>query len=607
MTQNRVSESVKFLESLISQSTSQEKYLQFSYFYDYIFLYNKFIFEENHNSNSLSKNPLFRNFDNNDILADFIIKKIHFSLILRKFRELENLIKEQNPHKIINNDKDDKESTSLTNVMDNNTDKILDEFFEDLICYIKKVLDNLKEFLIFCFKAKSKLILENDQTPLDFLYKTLGGTEILDEKYYTHILHKYLICVYEKINLYLIRVLSQDEAFMQFLNKSIISQFSFFKKFLELDDTVKKQNFAKNYQLQYSVIEIFIYNNSCISKLQDILLMQKNFTENYFQSNISKNFIENLEKENLLQNNYSDDNLFSKLKIIFKDNFSFLSAFQKSNEIFSIIYKENYKFIIKELLIFLTSVYNKQVSYFSTARKINKLNILFLIEFCINFLNYKNKILLKVNKTNWQDKSKEIFFDRTDSHKSSVSSNISAQNNLKILNNHISKHNDYHLKLKNVENFLFYEALSILNNFIILLTKEFKEKSFCNMIDLFEYNNLVKLDQEKIDTVTHCCNEDLKNLIICIDKSNLKKENEYVIYEIILFDILSHINRELEESLKKAPKSKYFGLLADKVINIFNQLVTKFNKFDKEDRESSLLKLIKKFNSYMKTLKLNII
>ena len=66
-----------------------------------------------------------------------------------------------------------------------------------------------------------------------------------------------------------------------------------------------------------------------------------------------------------------------------------------------------------------------------------------------------------------------------------------------------------------------------------------------------------------------------------------------------------NINSELEQSLKKNPKSKYFGILSDKVKNIFNVMIYKINKNDQKDKNLNCA--LNKFNSFMNTLKINII
>jgi hypothetical protein len=137
-----------------------------------------------------------------------------------------------------------------------------------------------------------------------------------------------------------------------------------------------------------------------------------------------------------------------------------------------------------------------------------------------------------------------------------------------------------------------------------LLTKEFKEKSFCQLIELFEFANLNSVNEEKIDTICHSCYEDFKNLVFYIDNSNINLEYEYIIYEIILSDILIHINDELGSSLKKKLKNKAFNHLVDKITNIMNFLISKFKKNEELRKDEELKNHVQKFNFLMNNLKL---
>lgn len=592
------------MEGLLS-SKRQLKTKEFSFFYDYVILLNRFsvvnIKEKSDTVEISNKNPneILDTLDFNEVISEFLIKKIHFSLVNKNFAELEKIIQEKK--ELIKASTLDSPEPENVNC-DSEIESLFINFFENIISYIKKCFENLKEFLNFCYTTKSTND-ENIETPQE-------NSEILHEKDFNYIINKYCIYALEKINFYLIRVLTEERNFIHFTNKSNIISFQFLKGFLEFEKNFKKQNQAKNYQLKYSVSDIFITNEKCFEKLQELLTIQKNFCSNYFQSNISNVFLESFEKENSA-NLFVENTLFEKLKTILKDNFLFLNAFEKSPEIFSITYEENYKFFIKELLNFLRNIYNKQVSYFSAARKINKLNILYLIDFNIKFLCFKNKLMQKVKKINWLQENKNKFFDYSAETQRGSNLSLIAINSISLLNNKISKINfnnnneENYLEEKNTNNNLFYEGLQILNNFITLLTKEFKEKSFSYLIDMFEYGKLINLDEEKIDTTCHNCNEDLKNLIFYIDSSNINKEYEYIIYEIILTDILVHINNELETSLRKNPNNKVFSHLADKVRDIMNLLTSKFGMKEDLSRDENLKKLIKKFNSYMNTLKLN--
>lgn len=554
----------------------------------------KFFFieiEKNNISESSKKTyEIIKNLNFDDIISQFLIKKIHYSLIIKNFKELEiilnekqNLIKASNP-----------EIITPEFICDYEIEKFFEDFLISLINYMKKCFENLREFISFCFTIKSKD--EEDSFEL-----TEGNQDILQEKEFLHITHDYFIMVLERINFYLLQTLIEEKNFLKLINSSNIIAFQFLKGFLEFEKNIKKQNFAKFYKLRYSISDLFLYNDKCLEKLQELLIIQKNFTENYFQSNISNVFSESLESESS-NKLFVENTIFEKLKIIIKDNFCFLNAFEKSSEIFSIIYEQNYKYLIRELINFLRNIFNKQVSYFSSARKINKLNILYLIDFCIKFLCLKIKLLNKVKKSNWQPENKQKFMDFTEINIGS-NLNVIQSNSISLLNNKISKINKENYNGDN-KNCLFHEGLQILNNFITLLTKEFKEKSFSHLIELFEYQKLIYLDEEKIDTTCHNCNEDLKNLVFYIDSSNIKKEYEFIIFEIILTDILVRINEELEVSLKKNPKNILFSHLAERVKNIMNLLISKFNRKEDLKKDDNLKKLIKKFNSNMNTLRL---
>lgn len=574
---------------------------EFCFFYDYVVLLDRFSvvnFKEKIISETFNKNPneIVENLDFNEVFSDFIIKKIHFSIVNKSFKELEKIVK----------DKEELLKTSSANSLesdavnaDSEIESFFENFFESLISYMKKSFENIKEFLNFCYATK----INNEA----FLAETPENEQVVNEKEYNQIINHYCVYALEKINFYLINALTEEKNIIHFINKSNLIAFGFLKRFIEFERNFKKLNLTKNYKLKYSISDIFITNEKCFQKLQELIIIQKNFCNNFFLANIANIVSDSFAKENR-NNLFIENTLYEKLKIIIKDNFLFLNAFESSPEIFSITYEENYKYFIKELLNFLRNIYNKQVSYFSGARKINKLSILYLIDFCIKFLCLKSKLMQKVTKINWIEENKNKFYDfsnESNETKRFSNTNLLANNSILLLNNKISRIiNENYIEEKNINNNLFFEGLQILNNFITLLTKEFKEKSFSFLIEMFEYSNLISLDEEKIDSTCHDCNEDLKNLIYYIDSSNINKEFEYILYEIILTDILVHINNELDTSLKKNPKNKLFCHLADKVKNIMNLLISKFNKKEDLKKDENLKRLIKKFNSNINTLKL---
>ncbi len=413
-------------------------------------------------SSNKNQNENFDILDFYEVISEFLIRKIHFSIVSKSFGELKKLIKEKK--ELITASCLQSPEPDYINC-DNEIEFFYSNFFENLISFIKKCLENLKEFFNFCFSTKST---EDDE----HFGATLGNSDILHEKNYNILVSNYCIYALEKINSYLIQVLTEERNFTYFTNKSNIIAFQFLKGFLEFEKNFKKKNQAKNYQMRFSISDVFISNEKCFGKLQELISIQKNFCSNYFQSNISSVFLECLEKENST-NLFKENTLFEKLKTILKDNFLFLNAFEKSPEIFSITYEENYKFFVKELLNFLRSIYNRQVSYFSAARKINKLNILYLIDFSIKFLCFKNKLIQKVKKINWLQENKNKFFDYSaEAHKgSNLNLNQIAINSISLLNNKISRINDddNYLEATNASNGLFYEGLQILNNLCLII------------------------------------------------------------------------------------------------------------------------------------------
>ncbi len=580
-----------FLDNILSKSSKIEKIKDFIFFYDYLSILNSF---------SLLKfekitNPLLINIELNDIISEFLIKKIHFSIISKSFTELEKLISEKKQIAKIN------EKVNIDEIQincDNEIERFYIDFFLDLITFIKKCFENFRQFFFYCYLIK----LNNTKTP-DRKEETKD--EIISEKDFINMLNNYTIFIIEKINIYLIKVFTEEKNFIYYIVKSNLISFKFLKEFIEFENYINKEYNKKSFKLTYSVSDIFIYNEKCLVKLKDLIFIQKNFSANYFKNNIVNSFSDSFDKDNSA-NLFIENSLFEKLKIIIKDNFLFLNAFEKSTEIFSIIYEENYKFFMKEILNFLKNIYNNQIAYFSTTRKINKFNILYLIHFIIKILYMKNKMLQNVKKIHWQEENKKKFYDFTDIQRLSNQSAIFIHN-INLLNNKICSINSENFikdKKTSINNSLFSDGLNTLNNLINLLTKEFKEKSFCQLIELFEFANLNSVNEEKIDTICHSCYEDFKNLVFYIDNSNINLEYEYIIYEIILSDILIHINDELGSSLKKKLKNKAFNHLVDKITNIMNFLISKFKKNEELRKDEELKNHVQKFNFLMNNLKL---
>ena len=496
---------------------------------------------------------------------------IHFSLVIKNLNDLDIIVQE-NIELISKNQSKTHISKKL--------ELFFEDFMENIFSYEKKIIQNLKEFFFKCFKIKYKISDEDNTTK---------NPDIPNEKEIYSYIERFLTFIHEKINFYLIKILSSDKNFLEKLNENNIITFNFIKKIIGYNKIFKKQiHLPKNKKFYYSLLDLFLYNEKGLKKLQEIILLQKNFSLDYFNSQIS-NSINCAENET---NFLFDYNLFDNFKMILKDNFYFLDSLEKSTEIFNIIYQENYKFLLKEVLHILRLFYNNQVSNFNSTRKIIKPKVIYVIEFTINFLKFKNKILKKIKLSNWDEQNKNTFLDFQES-------NLKTKNILFLLNKFSKDENN------NVNNNIFSEGLTIMNTFIILLTKEFKEKSFCKLIENFGYNNLIKLNEETIEKIIHDCNEDLTNLLKDIELSKLNEDNESLIIENILYDVLMNINSELEQSLKKNPKSKYFGILSDKVKNIFNVMIYKINKNDQKDKNLNCA--LNKFNSFMNTLKINII
>ncbi len=122
-----------FLDNILSKSSKIEKIKDFIFFYDYLSILNSF---------SLLKfekitNPLLINIELNDIISEFLIKKIHFSIISKSFTELEKLISEKKQIAKIN------EKVNIDEIQincDNEIERFYIDFFLDLITFIKKML-----------------------------------------------------------------------------------------------------------------------------------------------------------------------------------------------------------------------------------------------------------------------------------------------------------------------------------------------------------------------------------------------------------------------------------------------------------------------------------
>ncbi len=305
-------------------------------------------------------------------------------------------------------------------------------------------------------------------------------------------------------------------------------------KFLVSDDIIKKINFN------------LIENNS--NNVINILLENKNFN---FLENIKriKNFIK-------MEYFYNEDNIKD-----FK-NFNQEEEFNINNDVNNILIK-NFKNKKLFNLIFgnesAKKIFNLSNEYMQEISQIIDVNSLYQIDMVSNYINNKNKFLIK-EILNSNVSNGELFNNKQVFNLISKSTLLNKENVISLFDNLINKINFIDIDEKNdfIDNYFYNIYCNILKNKILLNTKEFVD-ILINLKDDFKLiddntliNILLKLntfnDKELIE---ECLN---KKIFSFKDKIKIKS-----------FDNDGNIYKE-EKSLEKIALDKVYNIDVFKII-----------------------------------------
>ncbi len=275
--------------------------------------------------------------------------------------------------------------------------------------------------------------------------------------------------------------------------------------------------------LKYSNLEI----------LSEMMKIQKAFASNYVKHHIKSKINETIEK-----NEFSTIETFEFIKIIIKDNFSVMLCFTKDPQLFEIACNMIYSHSNKDLLGLFRTSYNEEFQIFSSKKSISRKKILFVLDLIIKCLLYTNTLYDNVTTTTHNLKVIEVFSNWT--------------------------------------NELIQEIYKMIENYTSIFSKELRANGFDDMINLFSYENLTKLNEERIDLVFTHIKKQINGLHSDLESVKISIESENYFLKYFLYSILSRIVEECEKSLKKIPKNKNFNLLIEKTNRVIDEMLKKF-------------------------------
>lgn len=283
--------------------------------------------------------------------------------------------------------------------------------------------------------------------------------------------------------------------------------------------------------------EYDIYNKINFSNLLnefvsiDFLKAENNFTHHFIKSNIKEKLSSMIET-----NEYNIEEFYDLVKIIIKDNFVVLLFVKENNTLFDYCTENNFFGLIKELLSLYRISYNEEIQIFTLRKGISKKKIIFILDIIIKILLYINKLY-------------HIIGDKIKHSKENFNKNY-------LLN--------------------ITEINKMIDNYANIITKELRTNSFDQLINLFTYEGLSNLTEENINKIFTQVKKTIYELFNDLDSVKVSLETENYLINNILLSIINKITEELEKSLKRIPKNKFFNSLTDRTSSMIDIILGRY-------------------------------
>lgn len=335
-----------------------------------------------------------------------------------------------------------------------------------------------------------------------------------------------------------------------------------FKKFSDFNKILKKEFHydVLNFPTLSDILITINLDTANFENLSEIIKIQKAFASNYIKNHIKPKINEIIEK-----NEFNTMDTFELVKMIHKDNLSLLLLFTKDPQLFEIVCNNIYSNTNNDLLGLFRTSYNEEFQIFSSKKILSRKRIIFVLDLIIKCLLYINSLYGNVAKTIKNPKVIEVF--------------------------------------SNATSIYIQETNNIMENFISIFSKELRSNGFEDMINLFSYDNLMKLNEETIDAVFTKIKKQINGLHSDLEKVKVSIESENFFLKSFLQSIFSRIILECEKSLKKLPKNKYMNLLTDKTNRIIDEILTRFTV--NSDTMNSLKKQLEEIRKCFLSLNMN--
>lgn len=378
------------------------------------------------------------------------------------------------------------------------------------------------------------------------------------------------------------RIKSDSIRIMNFLIKNLILQvnitLSKHEKFISAL-TKSPENFHKIIILfsnmnktLYKEYSYNIYNEVLISdllieeikneELGDYIQIQKSFDSVFIKSHLKEKLTETIEKEQYAENT---EEVFDMMRMLIKDNYQFMLCFKNNSLFMEYANEQNFYYCLKEMLSIFRSSYNEEIQIFSSKHNISKRKDLFLLNLVVKLLIYINKIYQKIN--------------------SGVKDNILKE----VLNKHTAS--------------ILGDINKMIENYSLIIVKELRTNGFDELINLFTYKKLSKLDEDKIKEAVTKVKRQIKTLFADLDRTKVSIETENCFFNFFLHTVISKIIEECEKSLKRVPKNKNFSILTEKTLKLIDQLTSRYTL--DQHTLNSIQKQLKSLKSCFTSLNMN--
>jgi hypothetical protein len=300
-----------------------------------------------------------------------------------------------------------------------------------------------------------------------------------------------------------------------------------------------------------------------LTSTEELIKIQKSFIISYINNQIKDLFNRMNEKIE-----FKCEEIFQLIKLIIKDNFEFTLNFKFNLVIMEIAIENTFYFSLKEILQLYRKAYNEEIKIFSSKNYISIKKNIFIMDQIIKLLFITEKYY-------------------------------------KILNDGMTDP-----KFKDFKDFITKNTLAITteinemgNNYNLMIVKDLKTNGIYELINLYKYENLINLEEEKINDTTLIIRAQIKKLFSDLDEVKVGIETENYFFNFFIQTFISKLIEECEKSIKKIPKNKYLISLTDKTLKLIEELTSRFTINQKTS--NSIDKSIKILKNYFSSLNMN--